>query len=139
MESEWLTVPPVQTNINFALVNHDAPEFVDSHIFNDMLTVSFSKYMSDATITTESVQLWQDGKQLACTIQPVKEDGNSTNYSNAYQISVTEPHNWNKITIKVTDAAKSYADVDATIGTYTTELDIFRSTNAIKSACMTIG
>ena len=57
MESEWLTVPPVQKGINFALVSNASPEVTDISYDGQNINLKFSKYMIPDTITTNTVTL----------------------------------------------------------------------------------
>ena len=123
VESEWVNVPPVQTDINFSIVSHDVPAIIDTQIVDNVLTVTFSKYMIDKSVSSDSIQLWQADKQITCTIKPVKEQGNNSGFSNTYQISTTEQVNWNAAELKTTADAKSYAEVPAVETRYALFLD----------------
>jgi len=66
--SEWVPVPPVQTDINFSLISYAVPELVSAAYSEDGIVVKFSKFMNPETMTAESIT-------LACaedyTVEPI--------------------------------------------------------------------
>ena len=67
-ESEWLSVPPTQTGVNFALTNTSAPEVTDISYDGSEISVKFSRYMLPDTISDTTIVL-DAGKDIA--IEPV--------------------------------------------------------------------
>ena len=67
-ESEWLSVPPTQTGVNFALTNTSAPEVTDISYDGSEISVKFSRYMLPDTISDTTIVL-DAGKDI--TIEPV--------------------------------------------------------------------
>lgn len=50
-ESDWLTVPPPQTDVNIGMIPEAAPEIKDIKVFPDFVTIQFTQYMDPATIS----------------------------------------------------------------------------------------
>ena len=57
MESEWLTIPPVQKGINFSVVSEAAPKVTDISYNGTDITVKFDKYMIPDTINLNTISL----------------------------------------------------------------------------------
>lgn len=49
--SQWLPVPPVQTDVNVGLVSHAQPKVEDIRLTPEYLRVSFDKYMKPETVS----------------------------------------------------------------------------------------
>ena len=66
--SEWVPVPPVQTDINFSLISYAVPELVSAAYSEDGIVLKFSKFMNPETMTAETIT-------LACaedyTVEPI--------------------------------------------------------------------
>mgnify|MGYP003295909993 CR=1 FL=1 len=83
MYSEWLPVPPVQTDINFGLINYTAPEIIRTEYTEDGIVLEFSKFMDPATVTENTVVLTNTEDY---TITPVYVNAGDT-YAYAYLIA----------------------------------------------------
>lgn len=53
--SEWLPVPPPQTNVNIGLVSKTAPKVESAVLTSENLTITFDKYMKPETVTNISI------------------------------------------------------------------------------------
>ena len=53
--SEWLPVPPPQTEVNIGLVSKDAPIVESAELTSHALTVTFDKYMKPETVTDVNI------------------------------------------------------------------------------------
>ena len=114
MESEWVPVPPVQTEINFAMVSHDAPTMETAEWAGTALNVTFTKYMQDETVTADTLKVTKDGKALKYTITPVKSEQNTTEFSKTYTVTFdAESFPNGSLDVQLTTGAKSYADTAA--------------------------
>ncbi len=69
--SEWLPVPPPQTEVNTAMVSKAAPEVTAVNAYKDGVKITFSKYMRIDTVNTNSVKLTSGGAEIAGTIAPI--------------------------------------------------------------------
>lgn len=56
--SAWLRVPPIQTEVNIALVSTSAPEVASVHAYTDCVEIEFTQYMdaSDGAVAALDVQ-----------------------------------------------------------------------------------
>ena len=55
VETEWMDVPPVRTDVNLSLVCKDVPTVESVTADEDAVTVKFSKFMDIATVTPENL------------------------------------------------------------------------------------
>ena len=56
-ETEWMTVPPVRTEVNIGIVSKEAPKLTEAKRSGDSLTVTFSKFVDVASVTAETLKL----------------------------------------------------------------------------------
>ena len=71
--SEWLPVPPPQTEVNVEMISTEEAK-VEKVIFtNNTAHIVFSKYMDIESITKEQIDILQDGKILTTTLKAVDE------------------------------------------------------------------
>ena len=68
VESEWMSIPPVRTDVNLSLVSKDAPVLVSADMSGDGITVQFSKFVDITTVTPDTLVL--DGFTDTYTISP---------------------------------------------------------------------
>ena len=45
VESEWLPVPPIQTDVNLGLISLEKPAVKEVHLYQDSVVVEFTQYM----------------------------------------------------------------------------------------------
>ena len=84
LESEWLDVPPVQTEVHFSLVSHEAPKLLSAEKRGGELTVRFSKFMDITTVNSDTLTL--KGVGADCTITPMLYE-ESDPYSDTFIIT----------------------------------------------------
>ena len=53
VESEWLPVPPIQTDVNLGLVSLEKPAVKEIHLYQDSVVVEFTQYMQVEGMNTE--------------------------------------------------------------------------------------
>ena len=53
VESEWLPVPPIQTDVNLGLVSLEKPAVKEIHLYQDSVVVEFTQYMQVEGMDTE--------------------------------------------------------------------------------------
>ena len=108
--SEWLPVPPVQTEVNFGIVSKAAPVIKSYEIKNGKLIVTFSKYMDAATVTEETVGLTAGNDAVAFDIE-AEYDTEGDKYADTYVLSLEEGSfdKLSNITLTCSDECKSYS------------------------------
>lgn len=108
--SEWLPVPPVQTDVNFNLVSKAAPVLYQAVTDDndDDIVVKFSKFVDISTVTTESLIL--DGFNGAYEIEPCLLN-ESDIYTDTFIIS--GDFNTPVMSVSAEDSIISYAGVAA--------------------------
>ena len=74
--------------------------------------------MFDESVAADSVQLWIGDQQIACKIEPIKEQDNNSSFSNTYQLTLSEAIDWNTAELKTTTGVISYAGVSADESVY---------------------
>ena len=108
VETDWMDIPPVRTDVNISLVSNAVPELISADMNNEGITVKFSKFVDIATVTTDTMLL--DGFEDTYTITPqlINEDDKyadtfilSGDFSNTIQ------------TVSITDGITSYAGTTA--------------------------
>ena len=122
-ESEWLSVPPVRTDVNFALVNKEAPVLVSAENGEDGLIVKLSRFVDISTVTANTLTV--EGTNGEYTITPQLLDENDQ-YADTFVISGKTISGAKSVS--VSDKIKSYAGIAAE-----------KSTAALTSSTNTLG
>ena len=122
-ESEWLSVPPVRTDVNFALVNKEAPVLVSAENGGDGLIVKLSRFVDISTVTADTLTV--EGTNGEYTITPQLLDENDQ-YADTFVISGKSISDAKSVS--VSDKIKSYAGIAAE-----------KSTAALTSSTNTLG
>ena len=108
VETDWMGIPPVRTDVNLSLVNKDAPELVSADMGSDGITVKFSKFVDITTVTPESVVI--DGFNGTYAVAP-QLLGEDDKYADTFILSGDFT---NEITaVSVTSDVLSYAGTPA--------------------------
>ena len=71
--SEWLPVPPPQTEVNVEMISTEEAKVEEVIFTNNTAHIVFSKYMDIENITKEQIDILQDGKILTTTLKAVDE------------------------------------------------------------------
>ncbi len=69
--SDWLPVPPPQTEVNVALVSTEAPAVESVSAFGDKVRLVFTQYMDILSVNNETVKVNVGGTEVAGTVTPV--------------------------------------------------------------------
>jgi len=78
--SEWLPVPPVQTEVNIGMVSYAAPQVKKASAWNDAVSIVFDKYINADSLYEADVHVWlHDGSEIGCDVWLEDED-----HSNEY-------------------------------------------------------
>ncbi|SEK37311.1 Leucine rich repeat-containing protein, partial [Ruminococcus sp. YRD2003] len=67
-ETEWMTIPPVRTEVNIALVSHEAPVVESVTRNGNEITMKLTKFADIKTVTNKSVSI--EGFSGAFTVSP---------------------------------------------------------------------
>ena len=113
--SDWLPVPPPQTDVNIGMVSKEKPVLESSVIYADHADLVFSKYMAPDTVSSLKLQD-AEGNNVPYTLvydtNAVNADG--VNYAKSYTLqfqSDTVLTPGDVCTLTVAGTEKSYADV----------------------------
>lgn len=115
VKSEWMEVPPPQTEVNIAMVSKQAPEAESIHIYEEYAEISFTQYMQPDTINNIIITD-SDGKRIAYTAEYSKEEtaADGTVYAKNFRLvfaSKLTP-DAKKYTLSVPETVKNYAGKD---------------------------
>ena len=103
-QSEWLPVPPPQTEVNIALVSTQAPAVQSVTAYPDGVRLAFSQYLKPESVT---VTVLCGGRAVSGTIAPVNAEAGFTDPGNQYaSVYVFTPEEAlsDAVTVRVTDA-----------------------------------
>ena len=118
--SDWMPVPPPQTDVNIGLISKEKPVVESFIVYADRADVVFSKYMIPNTVSSLKL-VDQNGKEIPYTLEydttSVNSDG--INYAKEYTLRFTGdnalvPGNGCRLILDGT--AKSYANVEMESG-----------------------
>ena len=82
--SEWLDVPPPQTEVNIGLVSTEAPKVESIAVYNDGVQITFSQYMDIASVNPTNVTVNVGTKKVNGTIVPLNEEAGGKDPSVSY-------------------------------------------------------
>ena len=113
--SDWMPVPPPQTDVNIGLVSKEKPVIESFTVYADHADVVFSKYMIPDTVSSLKLSD-QNGNDISYELEYDTTSVNSegVNYAKEYTLrftgnSVLTPESTCRLTAD--GSAKSYADV----------------------------
>ncbi|MCD8048417.1 MAG: leucine-rich repeat protein [Clostridia bacterium] len=72
--SEWLPVPPPQTEVNVGIVSLLAPEVKAVNIYSDSVRIEFTQYMEIDSVNCENVSVILNGSTVSGTIVPLNAE-----------------------------------------------------------------
>jgi hypothetical protein len=109
--SEWMPVPPEQTEVNLAMVSTSRPNLQFFHVYGDKLTVVFDRYIKADSMTSDRIAISTVGKGVNIHYIEPKESVyyNDEYVAKEFDIYLTEPISGiNDYTISVSDAIVGY-------------------------------
>ena len=113
--SDWMPVPPPQTDVNIGLVSKEKPVIESFTVYADHADVVFSKYMIPDTVSSLKLSD-QNGNDISYELEydTTSVNSESVNYAKEYTLrftgnSVLTPESTCRLTAD--GSAKSYADV----------------------------
>ncbi|MDR1642998.1 MAG: leucine-rich repeat protein [Clostridiales bacterium] len=117
--SEWLPVPPPQTDVNIAMASTSAPEISRLNVYSSYAEVEFSQYMDPTTVTASSVLLKaKDGASIpfALSFPSTEKALDGTVYAKVFKLAYADSYkaSGEGYSLAVTGAAKNYAGTPIT-------------------------
>ena len=104
LETDWMSIPPVRTDVNFSIVSQAAPVLLSADKDENSITVKMSKFVDIATVTKENILL--DGFTGNYVVTPVLLDAKDE-YSDTFILSGELKDFAGKV--RITNAIISYA------------------------------
>ena len=108
--SDWLPVPPPQTDVNIGLVSKAAPKVESAVLKSDSLTVTFDKYMQPDTVSNVSI----GGHTYTLDYSKNETAPDGTIYARVFTFNLNEAVSDSENVAVSISGAKSYADVAMT-------------------------
>lgn len=72
--SEWMPVPPPQTEVHADLVSNAAPEVKSVSVYSTGIRIEFSQYMDMSSVNTSNVSVLSDGVPVSGIIEPLNSE-----------------------------------------------------------------
>ena len=111
VETEWMDIPPVRTDVNIMMISQEAPKLETVEKNGNEITVKFSKFVDISTVNEKTLTV--DGYEGSYTITPVVLNENDS-YADTFL--VTGDFSDSITNVSVSDDIISYADVAAEKG-----------------------
>ena len=108
-ESDWLPVPPPQTEVNQSLVSLEAPFVTSARFYGDSCVLEFSRYIRLETITADAVSLSEGPFSLEALNAETLCDG-SGDAATRFRLTLDSASDAGEITLTLSGLA-SYAGV----------------------------
>ena len=112
--SEWMPVPPIQTDINIAMISTANSEVTECELYEDYAKVSFDKYMKVDTLSVDTFTVKKaDGTIAKGRVEAVDEDNTTgTALAKEFRITFDEKLQGGNYEIGIDKNVKSYADTN---------------------------
>ena len=111
VETEWMDIPPVRTDVNIMMISQEAPKLETVEKNGNEITVKFSKFVDISTVNEKTLTV--NGYEGSYTITPVVLNENDS-YADTFLITGDFPDSVTNVS--VSDGIISYADVAAEKG-----------------------
>lgn len=72
--SEWVPVPPIQTEVNVAMVSTAIPEVKSVTVYEDNVRIEFTQYMQPETVNSGAITLTVNGKKVTGKVAPLNKE-----------------------------------------------------------------
>ena len=111
-ETEWLPVPPIQTDVNIGMVSKEAAIAEKVTIYHEYALLTFDKYIKADSITSETVKITsEDQTEYGFTLEPVGGvTQDDTTLALQYKLKFDEKLPAGVYSVKVDESVKDYAD-----------------------------
>ena len=114
--SEWLPVPPPQTEVNIGMVSLNPPEIISLNVYDTYAEVEFSKYMMPATISFLDLKD-ASNRNIPFTLEYRSDETSpdGTVYAKRFKLKYTNliARAGGEYTVATGNGEKSYAGVEA--------------------------
>jgi hypothetical protein len=122
--SDWMPVPPPQTDVNISLVSTSAPEILRLNVYSSYAEAEFSQYMIPDTLAASSVVLKKpDGSSIPYTLtyDATEKSLDGTVYAKVFKLTYTGSYKASngEYTLTVSNAVKNYAGKSITTASKT--------------------
>ena len=111
--SEWLPVPPPQTEVNIGLISTESPKVERVELYDEYAMVTFSKYMKTETVNSDTVKvLTMADKTVPYEMEVLNGavvDG--TNLATQFKLKFTDSLAAGNYKVKVARSVENYADL----------------------------
>ena len=110
--SEWVSVPPVQTEVNMGMISVNPPSICTCEVYDKYAVIEFDQYMKVSTVTKDTIHITDANKKsVQFTIKPIDaEDENSNLLSKQYKLEYSVPLNTASVTVTASKGILNYAD-----------------------------
>ena len=107
--SDWLPVPPEQTDINIGMISSDAPAIEYLNVYSEFADVCFSQYMNPETIRNIKIKD-NDGKEFSYTLKNNESQKNKDGKTLAttYKLVFNKKIKDNKVSVVIPNTLISY-------------------------------
>ena len=122
--SDWLPVPPPQTEVNIGITSTEAPTVENVYAYNDAVQINFSQYMNIYSVTDKTVTITMNGEKVNGTIKPLnaeKGENQAILYANKFMFT-PEKSLSDKVNVSVS-GVRNYAEA-AIDGTYSQDCTV---------------
>ena len=109
---EWLTVPPIHTDIKIPMISTEKPVISDTVRNGKELRVVFSKYMKPETLDGITITDL-DGNNISYSMEYSKQekDANNNIYAKEYIFKISDERDNIPLILNITDKVQSYAGI----------------------------
>ncbi len=124
--SEWLPVPPPQTEVNVAMTSLDAPKIKSVYVYQNEIDVEFTQYMNVYTVSGKTLTVTLGGEKVSGKLVPVNSENGFENPALSYATKFRfVPDSSFSLDDKVCVSIKGAANyADNTIADYSGEFDV---------------
>jgi len=112
--SEWLPVPPPQTEVNIGIVSKIVPTVERVNGYTNGIEILFSKYMDTKTLTPDNISITQNDTTINGHIVCLNEEENPVDgksYATIIRFVPNQELN-GKVKLSISENVVSYADVN---------------------------
>ncbi len=110
--SDWVPVPPIQTDINIGMVATAAPKVDQCELYDEYGIVTFSQYMQVSTVNDETITVCTgNGKPVPYSIQPINAEKESEQMlATKFKVQFDKKLSGGLYQVNVSKKVKNYAD-----------------------------
>lgn len=111
--SDWLPVPPPQTDVNIGMISLSAPTVKNIYMYKDSASIEFSQYMDSSTINDSNIKIYDSTNgNIELSVLPL--DGgiteNEKTYSKVFVVDFGDSVILGKsYTVEISDNVSNYA------------------------------